>query len=84
MSSVIRRKDVRQKEVKSITIPVTGLGNLLGSEFSRLQHFSRQSAYRWLLGCHPYAPTALYPQKALLVLTSARRQLQGHSATGKI
>jgi hypothetical protein len=32
--------------------------------------FCRQSAHRWRLGCHPYAPAALYPQKDLLVFTS--------------
>jgi hypothetical protein len=34
--------------------------------------FSRQSAHRWLLGCHPYAPAALYLQKYLLVFISVR------------
>jgi hypothetical protein len=31
---------------------------------------SRQLAHRWRLGCQPYAPAALYPQKDLLVLIS--------------
>jgi hypothetical protein len=26
-------------------------------------HISRQSAHRWLWGCQPYAPAALYPQE---------------------
>jgi hypothetical protein len=33
---------------------------------------SRQSGRRWQLGCQPYAPAALYPQKYHLVLISVR------------
>jgi hypothetical protein len=32
----------------------------------------RQSAHRWRLGCQPYAPAALYPQKDILALFSVR------------
>jgi hypothetical protein len=32
----------------------------------------RQSAHRWRLGCQPYAPATLYPQKHFLVLISVR------------
>jgi hypothetical protein len=35
-------------------------------------YWSRQSAQRWRLGCMPYAPALLYPQKYLLVLISVR------------
>jgi hypothetical protein len=52
-----------KKVKKSKTIPVTGCGGPCGCDPSRLPTLYGPSAHRWRLGCQPFAPAALYPQK---------------------
>jgi hypothetical protein len=52
--------------------PCNRLWRPIGLKDVEAPTFSRQSAYIWRWGCHPYAPAAIYPPGILLVLISVR------------
>jgi hypothetical protein len=70
LSRILNKRHMRLAKEKIRIFLVTGRGDSLDCETSRLSTFYRQSAHRQRLDCQHYTQTTLYPHVTLLVVIS--------------